>query len=260
LESNSQVHALWLKRNPLGVDGAKALAKLLSHNRNLRTLDLVNTLICREGVAVLVDALVAEDYPLERLYLGGNFLDESVADDLGRLLRGNRHLQELYLSVNRLGDGGISCIAGALQNNQRLKVLGLASNGLSEMGAKNLCNALEHHPCLQHLDLGYARSTKILGGSANCIGDQGALHIAQLIRHNSSLIHLDIRRNGIGIHGLRNIAESLTENKHILELIHDKIRVPWLRQEIREKLTRNRAGKTMPEAPADVQAIRSVYR
>lgn len=70
-------------------------------------LDLVNTLIGKEGLAALVDALVQEDYPLERLYLSGNFLDESAAGTLAKLLLENRHLQEIYLSVNRLGDSNM---------------------------------------------------------------------------------------------------------------------------------------------------------
>ncbi|MEY3444568.1 MAG: hypothetical protein RLZZ519_2849 [Bacteroidota bacterium] len=260
LEGNPQVHALWLKRNPLGVDGAKALARLLGKNRNLRTLDLVNTLVGNAGLAALVDALVLEDYPLERLYLSGNFLDETASDTLAKLLRGNRHLQELYLSVNRLGDAGVSRLAEALQENQHLKVLSLASNGFGRVGAEALSSALVHHPRMESLDLGYARSTKVLGGAANQIGDAGAHHLAQLIRQNPSLIHLDIRKNGIGILGLKAISGALSANDQLQELVHDNIRVPWLKQEIREKLHRNRVGKTMPPIPADVQAVKSVYR
>lgn len=260
LETNRQVHALWLKRNPLGVEGAKALAKLLGKNRNLRTLDLVNTVIEKEGLAALVAALVQEDYPLERIYLGGNFLNADAANEVGKLLRDNAHVQEIYLSVNRLGDAGASVIAQAMHDNRQLKVLSLASNGIGPAGARDLCAALVHHPCLRALDLGYARSTRVLGGAANQMGDLGAPHIAALIRGNKTITQLDIRKNGLGLAGLKAIDEALAENDQLLELLHNNIRVPWLKRNIQAKLSRNRDGKSMPTVAADVQAIKSVYR
>ncbi len=179
---------------------------------------------------------------------------------MGNLLRGNRHLQEIYLSVNRLGDTSLSRIASGLHENRSLKILGLASNGIGPVGAEALCKVLENHSRLHSLDLGFSRSTKVLGAVANHMDDAGALHIAQLIRSNQSLRYLDIRKNGIGSHGLKSIAESLATNDFLQELSHDKTRVSWLKMEINKHLHRNRAGKPMPQASADVQAIKSVYR
>ncbi|MFN8393060.1 MAG: ribonuclease inhibitor [Bacteroidia bacterium] len=260
LESNPQVHALWLKRNPLGLGGARALAKLLGKNRNIRTLDLVNTGIGRVGLEAIVEALVQNDYPIERIYLSGNYLEGGSANTLSKLLLGNSHLRELYLSVNRLGDAGTVEIASALAKNQHLKVLSLASNGIGPASIEALCHALTNHESLQFLDLGYPRSTRVLGGSANCAGDTGAIHIANMVLLNESLLHLDIRRNGIGLHGLKCINDALRENHVLQELVHDSTRTVWLKQAIRDKLARNREGKQMPAIPDDVLAIKSVYR
>ena len=260
LAENSQVRALWLKRNPVGPEGAKELAELLGRNRNIRTLDLVNTMIGREGLADLVDALVAEDYPLERLYLGGNHFDSTVTAELFQLLLGNSHLKELYLSVNQLGDEGAAALSNALRENQTLRVLSLASNGIGPSGAKALCASLEKHPKIQSLDFGYARSTKVLKGAANQLGDQGAGAVAELIRKNAALKHINIRRNKIGIHGLKQIANALETNDSLLELVYNKVNTPWLVQKLETKLAENRIGKVLPEIPADIKAIKSVYR
>ena len=169
----SGVTGLWLKRNPLGAEGAMSLARMLNHNRQLRVLDLVNTDLRCSGVRALVDALCTGNQSLQALYLSGNGLSAAAATDIARLLREAPQLRALYLSVNHLGDEGAAMLAEALGDNHTLQTLELASNGIGPGGASALFEAVPHS-FLQTLSLGYAPSTQVLGAQANYIGAEGA--------------------------------------------------------------------------------------
>jgi hypothetical protein len=65
---------LWLKRNPLRPAGASWLAKLLSTNRLIHTLDLDNTGLLDEGATTVVHALRHNGGTLRHLYLNSNGL------------------------------------------------------------------------------------------------------------------------------------------------------------------------------------------
>ena len=253
----SSVTGLWLKRNPIGPDGAKRLAEMLRTNTSLRTLDLVNTRLGHEGLAALTEALTHSNQTVERLYLGGNFFGPEEAPLLAEIIHRAPNLKALLLNVGFLGDAGAALLASALPES-RLEELGLASNGIGPDGAALVFDAAAAHPTLTHLDLGYSVSTRVLGASANALGDAGAAHAARFLAANPILRHLDLRGSGFTGEGTARLADALEHNTHLHSLPLDGKRDLVLQQ----RLQRNRdtAAGPLSAVCRDVALTRSVYR
>ncbi|MFZ6873798.1 hypothetical protein ACO0LF_17200 [Undibacterium sp. Di27W] len=252
--SAPNITGLWLKRNPLGSEGAANIAHMLRSNQQLRVLDLVNTDLRASGVQAIVDALCSDNHSLQSLYLSGNGLEVSSAADLAHLLREAPHIKALYLSVNRLGDEGALLLAGALRDNHTLHTLELASNGISQQGASALLDAAIYSS-LQSLNLGYAPSTRVLGAQANCMGDDGAVQVAHLIGASATLRKLNVTRNSISRHGHTVLFDAALRSMQLTQLSTDR-RLP---DELSEHLQRNLSlcGEVVSQ---DQAMIRSVYR
>jgi NAD(P)-dependent dehydrogenase (short-subunit alcohol dehydrogenase family) len=127
---------LWLKRNPIGLEGAGHVARLLRRTTTLRALDLVNTGIGAEGLALVIDALTEANRSVERLYVGGNALGSESAPGIAELLRRNSTIRALYLNANPLGDPGVGWLTQALRENQSVEERALASCGLTAASAE----------------------------------------------------------------------------------------------------------------------------
>ena len=253
---HSAVSGLWLKRNPLGADGARHLAEMLQTNRTLRTLDLVNTRIGPDGLAALADALTGANQTLERLYLGGNFWGPDEASILAQIVRSAPRLRALLLSAGFLGDGGAAILASALADS-RLEELSLASNGVGPNGAAHLFAAAAVHPTLPHLDLGYAVSTRALAASANVIGDEGAASAARCLASDPALVRLNLRGCGVTAHGLDLLTQAMKANTRLQFLMLD--RPPCAALE--DRLQQNRkSAEILPSVCRDVALTHSVYR
>eukprot|EP00457_Paulinella_chromatophora_P002903 gb/GEZN01002908.1/.p1 GENE.gb/GEZN01002908.1/~~gb/GEZN01002908.1/.p1 ORF type:complete len:531 (-),score=100.02 gb/GEZN01002908.1/:210-1802(-) len=221
LADDKQVRQLWLKRNPLGADGAKELADLLSVNTYLQVLDLTNTAIKDEGVACILSALAlnAEHSALQYLYLDANAVStkslpaivsyfthvQALQHKLGRPVG----LVGLSLGCNRLGDTGAQQIAQVLRDDVRLLRLCLASCGISTQGGLALADMLRTNRTLQHLDLGYLKMTIALKEVHNRIGDQGLSALAEALKVNGVLVSLDVSANAIGQQGFSAMEASL---------------------------------------------------
>ena len=221
LTDNFSVTGLWLKRNPIGELGARHIAQMLSHNRNIRTLDLVNTQIGYEGLKAILEVLINYNRTVERLYLGGNQIDARGALLLAALLRVNPAIKALLLNVNHIGDAGAEILADGLRDNKTLLELGIASNGIAGAGGITLIEAIQAHPTLTHLDLGYSPSTIVLGAQANCIGDVGASAIANLLAQNQTLLQLNLRCNDITTRGKAYLVGGLQQNQRLQQLVLD---------------------------------------
>ena len=176
LEGNVHARALWLKRNPLGTEGAGHLGRLLAKNRTLRLLDVHNTGLFDEGVEALARAFESADgaLHLRHLYASANALSERSLEALRPVLTKARSapcsLVSLSLSLNRFGNGGLDVLVdiletGALGNLERLD---LGSVGLEGPDLSRLTRALVRHCAkLRSLDLGTYLSTRDLGEKTN---------------------------------------------------------------------------------------------
>lgn len=182
---------LWLKRNPLGPASVHGLAQLISHHPHLRTLDLDQTGLGDEGVALLFCHLVSSllgdtaTLPLRNLYLNGNGISTNAAHWIGRFLAlPSCPLESLYLSNNPLGNEGLAALAEGLKSNRLLQRLSLQSVGGSDEGVIELCKGLcsdRGHPSLRMLELGQSFATEDLGSRYNYITDTSATAIASVI-------------------------------------------------------------------------------
>lgn len=260
------VEGLWLKRNPLGPEGARHVARVLRSDAALLTVDLVNTGLLDEGAGVIVDAL-RENTWLRHLYLGTNGITARGVAPLAEYLARENRLESLFLSCNRLGDEGARALAEALAQDRRLVRLSLASNRIGPEGARALAEALAEHPSLQFLDLGWTRATAAVGELGNRIGNRGCEALADALRVNRSLRVLDISHNGVSQRALDKICDALEHNHTLVALRcpqwgkavnHDSI------ARLRARLEANRRAQGVdPEVirtPLPTREILSVYR
>ncbi|CAF3904672.1 unnamed protein product [Rotaria sp. Silwood1] len=266
LATDSKVKALWLKRNPILAVGIVHIARMLTTNTYLQTLDLLNTGLLDEGCEILFNALKV-NHSLKHLYIDANGLTVKS----GRTIRlhfeqRHNHLETLYMSCNALGDVGICEIAAGLKHDQRLKRLGLASNCIGPDGARALADALIGHAALQQLNLGFMKSTNLLGRLNNVIGDDGAAEISRLIQFNHQIRSIDLTLNGISQRGLTQLRDALKTNRTLTTLkglqfkqLHNKI----IKEEIRTMIEANQIewGKEVLSNGTDdaSQLTKSVY-
>ncbi len=255
--ARSGVNALWLKRNPLGLDGARAIAALIRGGTRLRVLDLFNCELDDEGVAIDAEALAHPASRVAHVYLGGNAAGWRAARAVAELLATTQTLTSLGLSASRLGDDGAIAIADGLARNTSLAELGLASNAIGPRGGAALARAVAQHPRLAMLDLGSVAAARALGEPVNQLGNDGAVPIAELIAATATLRSLDLTANGITSHGAMPIARAVEHNRSLVELVLHHGVAKTIRRRIRARLVANGAP---PGPPPHIAAIQSVYR
>ncbi len=266
------VRALWLKRNPVGSEGARALADMLRRQPALEVLDLTNTQLGDEGVGILADALIEQASAeqgasgpkgLQVLLLGGNGVGPAGAERLAEVLAVHPHLRELGLAVSRLGDAGARALAGGIADNRGLQALDLASNGIGPDGLAALLEGLRGQARVHSLDLGSTPSTAALGERDNELLDaRGGELLGDFLRANPPLAKLDLRHAGIRSRGALQIRAGLEQSEHLFELKLGKFVARKIKRTIREMLdtNRQRAPAELLAPPWHVAAILSVYR
>lgn len=237
LESNdSDVSALWLKRNPLYAEGMIHIRKLLESNTSIKTLDLHNTAIgikeiaysdesnnfdrhiTNNGLKELCEGLKVNEI-LENLYLGANALTQASIEHLADYFEFKTKLERpgiksLWLDMNKLTDEGCRIICEALVDYP-IRVLELGSNFISEVGMAHITRCFQNHPTLEVLHLGLYKATADMGATTNNISDNGVSAICELLEKNTSIRHLDISMNNISNEGISLIAASLEKNTRL---------------------------------------------
>lgn len=161
LASLTSLTWLFLMKNRIGAEGAKALANL----RKLGTLDLTGNKIGDEGAKVLARLPL-----IKKLILDSN----EIGRDGAKALAGLSKLHTLSLYGNRIDDDGVTAFAGLTA----IKKLNLSRNKLGAEGAKSLANL----KTLISLTLG-----------DNQIGTEGASALCGL----RALVSLDLSHTGI---------------------------------------------------------------
>jgi len=195
------------KYNPIGVEGAQALAKALqSGNSFLTTLTLNYNKIGVKGAQALAKALQSGNSSLTTLKVEYNGIGDEGAQALAKTLQsGNSSLTTLILTNNQIGVEGARALATALQSkNSSLITLHLNSNQIGVDGARALATALQSkNSSLANLDL-----------NDNQIGIEGARALAEALKsRNSSLITLNLVNNQIEERVRIRIKRYLSRNK-----------------------------------------------
>jgi Ran GTPase-activating protein (RanGAP) involved in mRNA processing and transport len=270
IASPGVVKALWLKRNPVGPDGVRAVAETVRAGTVLRTIDLTQTGLTASDVAVLVDAMIAaakqasndgdrSGHAIERLYLSGNALGADGAQEVARLLTAGA-VAELYLSAARLGDAGAQVLAAALRAAPAgaLRRLSMASNGIGPAALAEVVAAAAGAG-VELFDAARVKAAAILAAADNRLDESGAATIADaLAAAPHRLAYLDLRHTDSGSRAalqlLAGAQRAATPTRFMLGT--------GVAKRVKKELTVLAAGipASVFDVAPDVRAIRSVYR
>ncbi|KAG0034112.1 hypothetical protein BGZ81_006138 [Podila clonocystis] len=214
---------VWMKRNPLGVDAAPDVFRLITETANLRTLDLDQTELGDKGVADLFNRLAeykgpeGSKLPLRHIYLNGCGISTSAATAIGKFLTSPYcGLTSIYLSNNPLGNQGAEALVAALPKAPYLIRLFLKSVGISTQGAVVLCKALAGHPGIRALDLGQAYSTHDLGQAYNYIEDEAVPTMSTLLQSTPQLEYFNLDQCAITPQGLITLSAAVVTSPSLL--------------------------------------------
>jgi hypothetical protein len=262
IASPGVVKALWLKRNPVGPDGVRAVAETVRAGTVLRTIDLTQTGLAAPEVAVLVDAMIAVGrgtHAIERLYLSGNKLGAAGAHELARLLTAGA-VAELYVSAAQLGDTGAAVLATALRSAPpgALRRLSVASNGIGSAALAELVAAATVAG-VELIDAARVKAAAVLAAADNHLDEPGAATIADaLAAAPHRLAYLDLRHTETGSRAALRLLDgaqrAATPTRFMLGT--------GIAKRVKKELTALAAGipASVFDVAPDVRAIRSVYR
>lgn len=217
---SSALKALWLSRNPLGVEGVCPVRQLLVNHTSLEVLDLDECALLDRGVEVLCEGL-ASNKSLRHLYLGVNRIGPAGAANLARLLASDEcSLKSLVLDRNRFGDEGAVHLAEGLRSNKSLERLIISSNNIGPLGITAVANSIAQHLQLRTVFMGdhhirpRYRSER---EPSNCIGVAGALAIVDMLRRNPRLQVLSVTHYLLHDDEMICIAEAVAEHPALLD-------------------------------------------
>ncbi len=158
--------------NGLDTEIAVALAKALTSNQNLKTLDISCNSVKRDG-----------------------FLAFAL------MLKANSVLKELDISSNRGKEEGTLALADSLETNTSLEFLDISFNKIRDNGAIALAKSLQKNSTLRFLDLG-----------SNDITDEALYALIEMVKVNKGLVELNILFNKISLEGVKRFEAALKEN------------------------------------------------
>ncbi|NUR61838.1 MAG: ribonuclease inhibitor [Catenulispora sp.] len=275
IASPGVVKALWLKRNPVGPDGVRAVAETVRAGTVLRTIDLTQTGMTVADVAVLVDAMICADtkadanananasagagsHAIERLYLSGNRLGADGAQELARLLTAGA-VAELYVSAAALGDAGALVLAEALQGAApgALRRLSVASNGIGPAALAELIAAAAGAG-VELFDAARVRAAAVLAAPDNRLDEAGAASVAEALTAPHRLAYLDLRHTGLGSRGALRLLDGARRTANPTRFMLGGGVAKRVKREL--SVFAARIPASVFEVAPDVRAIRSVYR
>ena len=167
-------------------------------------LDLSRNKISRQSCASI--SKVMTTFPLARLVLAGNFIDDLACKLFaGSLGRHSCTLRELNLSENLLHADGVAHLLAALHSSH-LTHLDLSANSIGASGWMLLTKFVDGNETLKELNV-----------SRNFLGESGISSFA-LALARSRVSSLDISQNSIGMTGCITFAVPLSTNDHLEHL------------------------------------------
>ncbi len=119
-----------LSENKLGIEGTKALAKILIKISPLTYLDLSKNEIKSKGAKYIFNALKTNQ-TLKSLKLNHNHLQDDISESIEGFLSLNQSVERLYLSNNLLEQKCAKSIAKGLDSNKTLFFMDLSQNSMS---------------------------------------------------------------------------------------------------------------------------------
>lgn len=252
--------------------GMIPISNLLTNNKTLQVLDLLNCGLLDEGVSVLFKDLHLNT-TLKHIYLSANGITpvglRAIRDYFRKC---NSQLVSLFLGCNRIGNEGAAIVADIIRAESRLSRLNLASCRIGAAGMKHLSEALIERDAIRTLDLGYMRSTMDLGELGNYVEDEGAEYLSEYIRKSNRLASLNINHNHISELGMQMLMSAVRANRSLVELEYVQYGVSLdsiNASELKKSLERNQklfvedcSQQELDDVkiPEHVREIYSVYR
>lgn len=201
LTTNRSLTTLTLSRNQIGDVGVEKLAKGLSENVEaaLAELNVTDVGISGARLSHLAALVTSESCLLTTLQLSFNSL-ESTTSTFFDALATNKSLKKLQLKECKLTDEHVAALAAALKQNSTLTELDLSDNELTQAACASLAEGLRDNKAL-----------KILRLSNNKCQDEGAVLIAEVLAaHNTTLTYLDMGNNGLTSTGMTPLLKAQT--------------------------------------------------
>jgi len=150
-EALSAKHLEWGWKNFGPMDG-QALAYVIKNNKTCITLDLfVNELFV--GCGTTVAKAMSENTKIKSLDLQQAQIGPAGAQAMAETLKVNKTLMNLKMHYNHLGPEGCAYLADALKVNKTLTNIVLSDNGIMKEGAEALASMLETNTTLMRLDI-----------------------------------------------------------------------------------------------------------
>jgi len=219
-----------IRKNSLGIKGAKCLAAILLHNKSLETLKLQDNDLGSIG-GELLGAALRQNKIIKNLKVSENDLKSEGAEhilkaglnlhslDIGRnnisaksggiiksYIENNSNLRKLNLEFNELSFKGIEIISKALYTTTSLRSLILKGNSLRDEGVQVLAECLEDNQILEELDL-----------SLNEITPAGSAYIADILPR-TGIRYFNISKNFLGDEAFKQYADRMMEFKESCKL------------------------------------------
>jgi hypothetical protein len=207
LASNHCLKMLSFSYCSFSLDGFKCLARGLSINTSLESLDLTSTGMKDDSVVALVHGL-RTNKTLKCLDLTGNFFRSPSGRAAIERLLGYNVLRELIL-VETQESIGVSILASGLSNNSSLEKLNLECSFVDNQRTetfRSLCESLRGNATLRYLNV----RGNDLHFDAVCVGE---LRLGTM-----SLGTLDISGNTFGSGGIAALAKGLQGTCTLKEL------------------------------------------
>lgn len=231
LKNNTHCKALWLKRNPVGPDGAFYLNQMLTLNKTLVLIDLHNCALGDIGVTNLL-ANPQNLQTLRHLYLDANGLESTTS--IAAWCKAANPVT-LYVSINRLKDNAIIELCESLKFNQTLKRLCLSSTHMDNSGARAVVDMALTCLKLKCLNLGCYKSTSDLGEHpGNFFNDDVLIDLKKLLNQSKTLEYLNVAGCKISAEGLASLPRlahiSMDLGKGPFHHVHDKSNLRFVKQ------------------------------
>ncbi|TMW62383.1 hypothetical protein Poli38472_009876 [Pythium oligandrum] len=178
----ASLESLDLRKNDLGVDGIKQLARAVQSNTQLQTLRLDGNATLLEDEADATAVAIARGQIAfcvqrnQRLALRRRVLDQFQA-----ICMSSFSIEVCCFECVVLTLDDAQTLSQALGSNRSMLRLRLQDNALPHEGVRRVLSALESHPTL--------RAVEIVD---NPIGDVGMAALGRLVQHNRVLERIDI--------------------------------------------------------------------
>ncbi|XP_013417709.1 leucine-rich repeat-containing protein 74B-like [Lingula anatina] len=195
-----------LEGNWMEGEGGKALSKTLEENEYIHDVSMAKNKLGSQG-AYYVAKMLLVNTNLRKLNISGNEFQNKDAAGLADAMEKNTTLRELNLSHNFFGEEAGEVLGPAIGANEYLDVLDLSWNNIRRRGAVAVAKGLAENVILKTCNLSW-----------NGFGPEGGAAIADAIANNSSLLELDISGNRLTCDVAVKIGKALKKNETLTVL------------------------------------------